>query len=60
MAHVLTWHADVAQAINIILFGEKTIVHENIFSQHIYKMVRTSGHLWSFKHNLCTHMAITG
>lgn len=49
----------MAQALQHILF-ERNYAHENIFSQHIYKMVRTSGHLWAFKRNLCTHMAITG
>ncbi|BDA47386.1 probable transcription-associated protein 1 [Coccomyxa sp. Obi] len=39
---------------------ETRLVTETVFSQYMYKTLPTSNHLWAFKKQFCTQMALSG
>ncbi len=39
---------------------ETSIVTENVFSQYMYKTLPTCSHLWNFKKQFCSQLALSG
>ena len=51
-------HADLRHKVYVDVCNG--IVNENVFSQYAYKSLPTSTHLWAFKKQLCSQMALSG
>ena len=54
---LLTARSSVLQAYRDI---ETSIVTENVFSQYMYKTLPTCSHLWNFKKQFCSQLALSG
>ena len=39
---------------------EAGVVTENVFSQYMYKTLPTCSHLWNFKKQFCSQLALSG
>ena len=57
---IKAYNCNNASLLQAYLEIEQRYVTENVFSQYMYKTLPTCNHLWTFKKQFCSQLALSG